>query len=143
MDNNGFTVPIEIRFADLDAYGHVNNATYLTFLKNARVKLFERCYNNFLGSALMFLVVRVECDFKRPIEMYDPLFITLTTEKLKHSSFIFNYLFHDGQNRIYAKARTVMACYDPKLGKPVAIPDEMREYFAQFTAVETCDMSIN
>jgi len=130
MENSGFTVPIDIRFADLDAYGHVNNATYLTYLENARVKLFDACYDNFLASKLMFLVVRVECDYKKPIEMYDTLFITLTTEKLKRSSFIFNYSFHDGKGVIYANAKTVMACYDPAAKKPVALPAEMKKFFA-------------
>ncbi len=129
MDESGFTIPIDIRFADLDAYGHVNNATYLTYLENARVKLFDECYENFLASKLMFLVVRVECDYKKPLEMYDKLYITITTEKLKRSSFIFNYHFHDGNGFTYAHAKTVMACYDPQLKKPVAIPTEMRTFF--------------
>ena len=129
MEISGFTIPIDIRFADLDAYGHVNNATYLTYLENARVKLFDECYENFLASKLMFLVVRVECDYKKPIEMYDTLYITIATEKLKRSSFIFNYRFHDGNGLIYANARTVMACYDPVIKKPVAIPAEMKIFF--------------
>jgi len=130
MDESGFTIPIDIRFADLDAYGHVNNATYLTYLENARVKLFDECYENFLASKLMFLVVRVECDYKKPIEMYDKLYLTITTEKLMRSSFIFNYSFHDGDGLVYANARTVMACYDPQLKKPVAIPPAMKDFFA-------------
>lgn len=130
MNETGFTIPIDIRFADLDAYGHVNNATYLTYLENARVKLFDECYDNFLASKLMFLVVRVECDYKKPIEMYNTLYITLSTEKLKRSSFIFNYSFHDGNGLVYANAKTVMACYDPVLEKPVAIPPDMKTFFA-------------
>ena len=35
-----YSTPIELRFSDLDAYGHVNSAIYLTYLETARVKLF-------------------------------------------------------------------------------------------------------
>ena len=127
MDASPFTTQIPIRFADLDAYGHVNNAVYLTYLEIARVKLFDEYCENFLANKLMFLVVRVECDFKRPIELNDPLHISVTTEKLKHSSFVLSYHFHDGNDLTYANAETVMVCFDPQLGKPVAIPSEMRE----------------
>ena len=47
-----FSIPIESRFSDLDAYGHVNNAVYFTYLETARVKLFsDYCRYDALGHA--------------------------------------------------------------------------------------------
>ena len=37
MSRAPFTHPIEVRFRDLDALGHVNNAVYLTYLESARI----------------------------------------------------------------------------------------------------------
>ncbi len=127
-----FSTLIDIRFADLDAYGHVNNATYFTYLEHARVKMFQEYFGAFLDSPLLFLVVRAECDYRRPITLYDSLQIILKVEQLRHSSFTFTYLLHDGGGREFATARTVMVGYDPQTKKPAALPVKMRETFTQF-----------
>lgn len=130
-DTFEYTTSIDIRFADLDAYGHVNNAIFFTYLEHARVKLFQHYFGAFLDSSLLFLVVRAECDYKAPITLQDPLLITLTVEQLRHTSFTFSYRLHDGRGREFATARTVMVGYDPQAKKPVALPVQIRETFAQ------------
>lgn len=129
MSGLQFTTPIEIRFSDLDAYGHVNNALFFTYLETARIKLFQQHFGAFLGSELMFLVVRAECDYRLPIEMNDPLQITIHIDQVRHSSFTFSYQIHNGDNKNFAIAKTVMVCYDPKIKKPVAIPPEIKTVF--------------
>lgn len=127
-----FTTPIEIRFSDLDAYGHVNNAMFFTYLETARVKLFQQHFGAFLNSDLMFLVVRAECDYRLPIELSDSLQITIHIEQLRHSSFEFSYQMHNGKGKIFAEAKTVMVSYDPKIKKPVAIPAGIKAVFLNF-----------
>jgi acyl-CoA thioester hydrolase len=124
-----FTTPIEIRFADLDAYGHVNNAVFFTYMETARIKLFQHYFGAFLDSDLMFLIVRAECNYLHPVEMNDPLLITIHINRVKHSSFDFSYQLHDGQGKIFAEAKTIMISYDPKLKKPVAIPEKIKTTF--------------
>lgn len=124
-----FTTPVEIRFSDLDVYGHVNNALYFTYLETARIKLWQQSFGAFLDSKLMFLIVRAECDYRLPIEMNDPLQITVSSNKVKYSSFDFSYRMHDGAGKVFAEAKTVMVCYDPKIKKPVAIPPEIKTVF--------------
>lgn len=126
-----FTTDIEIRFADIDAYGHVNNAIFFTYLETARIKLFQHYFGGFLDTSLTFLVVRAECDYRLPVTLNDQLQITIRIEQLRHSSFTFSYRLHNGEDKDYATAGTVMVCYDPVLSKPVAIPAEIREVFAQ------------
>ncbi len=125
-----YTTPIDIRFADLDAYGHVNNALYLTYLEQARIRLFQEHFGAFLDSGLMFLVVRAECDYHLPIAMNDPLRVTVMADQVRHTSFVFSYRLHDGGDRLYADAKTTMVCYDPKRRRPVAIPPEMKALFS-------------
>lgn len=130
-DTFEYTTSIDIRFADLDAYGHVNNAIFFTYLEHARVKLFQHYFGSFLDSSLLFLVVRAECDYKAPVTLQDSLLITLTVEQLRNTSFTFLYRLHDGNGREFATARTVMVGYDPQAEKPVALPVQIRETFAQ------------
>ena len=130
-ENFAYTTPIDIRFADLDAYGHVNNAIFFTYLEHARVKMFQEFFGAFLDSSLLFLVVRAECDYRLPITLNDHLLITLKVEQLRHSSFTFTYLLHDGRGREYANARTVMVGYDPQTKKPAALPAAIRQTFTR------------
>lgn len=129
MSEFEFTTPIEIRFSDLDAYGHVNNALFFTYLETARIKLFQKNFGAFLDSKLMFLVVRAECDYRLPIELNDPLQISVSTDQVRRSSFDFSYRMHNGSGKVFAEAKTVMVCYDPKSKKPVAIPPEIKAVF--------------
>ncbi|MCK5914329.1 MAG: acyl-CoA thioesterase, partial [Desulfuromusa sp.] len=64
-----------------------------------------------------------------PIEMNDSLQATVRTDRVRHSSFDFDYQLHDGNGTIFAEAKTVMVCYDPKIKKPVAIPPEIKTFF--------------
>ncbi len=120
---------IEVRFSDLDAYGHVNNAVFFTYLETARVKLFQERFSELMEKGLLFLVVEASCRYRRPIELDDRVLIDIATEEVGRSSFIFTYLVHNGSGKEFADARTVMVCFDQGRGKTVAIPPDFRAVF--------------
>jgi acyl-CoA thioester hydrolase len=117
---------IEVRFADLDAYGHVNNAVFFTYLETARVKLFRERFAELMQTGLFFLVVEASCRYRRAIELNDRVLIDISVENLGRSSFTLAYLLHNGEGREFAEARTVMVCFDQKRGKAIALPDDFR-----------------
>jgi acyl-CoA thioester hydrolase len=59
---------LEIRWRDLDAYGHVNHAVYLTYLEEARDEWLEGAVG---GAALHYVVARVEIDYRRELTLAD------------------------------------------------------------------------
>ena len=122
-----FSVPIELRFADLDAYGHVNNAIYFTFLETARTKLFHDKFIEFMDQALLFLVVKAECEYKLPIGLKDTLVVSLEMARVGNSSFDIDYELHNGNGKTFAKAKTVMVCYDGQAQKPIRIPESFKQ----------------
>jgi acyl-CoA thioester hydrolase len=61
---------IEIRWRDMDAYGHVNNAVYLTYLEEARDEWLERALGP-EGDAWDYVLARVEIDFRRELTQAD------------------------------------------------------------------------
>lgn len=122
-----FSVPIELRFADLDAYGHVNNAIYFTFLETARTKLFHDKFIEFMAQSLLFLVVKAECEYKLPIDLKDQVIVTLEMVRVGNSSFDIDYKLHNGSGKTFATAKTVMVCYDGKAQKPVRIPESFKQ----------------
>lgn len=120
-----FSAVIDVRFADLDAYNHVNNATYFTYLETARVKLFSDKFASFMESGLLFFVVRAECDYKKPINLNDTVFVSMRASRFGNSSFDMDYSIHDGKDGVYATAKTVMACFDSNLGRTVPVRKEI------------------
>jgi acyl-CoA thioester hydrolase len=60
-------VPIRIRWRDVDNYGHVNNAVYLTYLEEAR----DRWVRDTLGPDVNFVIVRVAIDYRRELSLDD------------------------------------------------------------------------
>jgi acyl-CoA thioester hydrolase len=118
-----FSTPIELRFCDLDAYGHVNSSVYFTYLETARVKLFHDFFREVSGHGIFTLVARAECDYKIPILLYDRVVVTCWIAKTGRSSFELEYQIHDDQGKTYATARTTMVCFDSINNKTVAIPE--------------------
>ena len=121
-----YSTSIELRFSDLDAYGHVNSALYFTYLETARVKLFHDFFREVSEQGIFTVVARAECDFKIPILLHDELIVTLWVAKTGRSSFDLEYRLHDSQERVYATARTTMVCFDSINNVTVPIPESLR-----------------
>jgi len=121
-----FSTRIEVRFADLDAYGHVNNAVFFTYLETARTKLFLEKFIDFLDRGLFFLVVKAECEYLKPIGLSDRVVVSMKVVRIGRSSFDIDYTVHDEGGTTFAAAKTVMVCYDGKSAKTVAMPEDFR-----------------
>ncbi|MGA1846103.1 acyl-CoA thioesterase [Deferribacter abyssi] len=118
-----FSTEIEVRFSDLDAYGHVNNAVFFTYLETARTKLFKDYFSKATAERLFFLVVKAECEYKIPINYSDKVVVSIGVESIGNTSFTFNYKIHNGEYKVFAVAKTVMVTFDANKNKPVRIPE--------------------
>lgn len=125
------TVPVEVRFGDLDAYGHVNNAKFITYLEVARTKLFMEGFSALMAAGINFLVARIECEYKKPLMLRPSVLVDVQAEKVGNTSFEFSYAVHDGNGEVYATARTVMVTFDSKAGRPVKVPETMKAALEQ------------
>jgi acyl-CoA thioester hydrolase len=68
-------VTIPIRWRDVDNYGHVNNAVYLTYLEEAR----DRWVQETLGPEVNFVIVRIAIDYRRELSLDDEA-VTVTCQ---------------------------------------------------------------
>ena len=61
--------PLQVRWGDLDAFGHVNNATYLTYIQEARVDftIYARARKSQAPILFDMVVARAEVDYVAPI----------------------------------------------------------------------------
>ncbi|GIF99229.1 thioesterase family protein [Catellatospora sp. NPDC049111] len=114
-----FTYHCALRWSDLDAYGHVNNARFLTLYEEARVAMMfvgarEAGVTSFEDG---IVVSRHEVDYLRPIDYGDPVRIELWIEDLKPSRFTVCYELFDG-DLLASRARSVLVPYDLDKQRP-------------------------
>ncbi len=123
-----YRVAVEVRFRDLDAYGHVNNAVLFSYLEAARVRfLGDRFSVKPQADDLVFLVKRAECEYEQPIPLLDRVFVELHVGELGSSSFRLSYDIRDDSGTRYARAETVMVAVSPRTGRPARLPWWLRQ----------------
>lgn len=125
MDKFPFSCPIQVRWRDLDAFGHVNNATFASYLEMARTDAWTALFGGRNALAIPFFVKRLEIDYRRPIGLEDEVRVWLRVGETRGASFTFEYVVEAG-GKIAAEAVTKLACVDKTTGKPVPIDPEVR-----------------
>ncbi len=132
--------PIQVRWGDMDALGHVNNAVYLTYLEQARVDYTRRELGLWDGAAgkLGLIMARVEIDFKLPLFAGDDVHVFTRSARLGRSSGVTEQLIaraKDDQLEIASRALITIVVYDYANNKPTPIPDEWRERIKAYEIV--------
>ena len=125
MDGYPFSCPIQVRWRDLDAFGHVNNATFASYLEMARTDAWTVLLGGRNALAIPFFVKRLEIDYRRPIGLEDKVRVWLRVGETRGASFTFEYVV-EAAGKTAAEAVTKLACVDKTTGKPVPIEAGVR-----------------
>ena len=127
-----YVVPYDVLFRDLDAFGHVNNAVYLTFFEWARTRLWFELTGGVNAHDISFIVARAECDFRAQIAM-EPIEILVRISELRTTSFDFVYeIRRTNDGELAATGRVVVVLYDWKTKTKVAIGEDLRRRVKEF-----------
>jgi acyl-CoA thioester hydrolase len=124
-----FKHPIEVRFRDIDAFHHVNNAVYLTYLEQARV-MYLRGIDLFDPSHTMILA-RNEVDYRKAVFLGDQLEVWTRVSKIGHKSLEFQYELH-ANDVLCASASSVHVWYDFESNQSQPVPLEVRDVLERF-----------
>ena len=125
MKGYPFSCQIQVRWRDLDAFGHVNNATFASYLETARTDVWTTLFGSRDALCIPFFVKRLEIKYKRPINLDDEVRVWLRVSETRGASFTFDYVVEAG-GEVAAEAVTLLACVDKKSGRPVPIDSEVR-----------------
>ena len=118
-----------VRFRDLDAMGHVNNAVFLTYIESARAAFLVD-----LGVAtgpvdMSIIVARIEIDFRAPVNFGEEVEVAVEARRFGEKSFDLGYVLHVS-GRVVAEAVSVLVGYDYERVETVSIPDAWKEKLA-------------
>jgi acyl-CoA thioester hydrolase len=124
-------ITLAVRWADMDAVGHVNNATYYTYFEQLRMSWYEH-----LGLAGAIarggqgpVVVHTRCDYRRAIRYPATLDLHLYPGRLGDTSFEAEYAIHDAADAgvLYAEGAAVSVWVDHDSDRAVALPAGIRQ----------------
>lgn len=124
-----------LRWSDLDAFGHVNNARFLTLFEEARVALM---FNGARAAGLTsfadgVVIYRHEVDYLRPVDYAvvtgsaPTVRIQMWVEQIRASRFVVVYELYD-RGTLASRGRSVCVPYDLATGRPRRLSEAEREF---------------
>jgi acyl-CoA thioester hydrolase len=124
----------EIRFSDIDAMGHVNNAVYLNYLEQARISFFRAILGRpWDWESSGIIVGRNAIDYLSPVRLNDNLIIRTYPVRIGAKSFTVHYdlvRILEGTEELCAKAESVLVCFDYHQQKTIEVPQIWRTYLS-------------
>jgi acyl-CoA thioester hydrolase len=129
-----FVFPCPLRWSDMDAYGHVNNVSFVRYLEDARVALLfegakEAGVTTFEGE---LVVVRHEIDYRRPLLFRpEPIIVETWVTGIRNSSCSLSYELRD-EDTTFATAQSVLAAYDAKADHARRLSADERTWLEKF-----------
>ncbi len=123
--------PIEIRWHDVDAYEHVNNAVYATYFEECRDEWVDRCLAG-VGDAWDYVLARVAIDFRRELRLEDDsVVVSCALERIGTSSITLRETIRTRDGELAAEAEAVLVARDRESGRSRPLRDDERAAFEQ------------
>jgi acyl-CoA thioester hydrolase len=136
---------VEVRFADTDAMGHVNNATYLTYCEIARVAYYEAVTGHGLplathGAAEGMILAEMRITYRSPSFYGETLSVETRVARVGRTSFAMEHRItapdsRHGRARLVAVADSVLVSYDYAAERPIPVPPDLHAAIEAFEGV--------
>ncbi len=124
-----------VRWDDIDAFGHVNNAKYLTYIQEARFQwsFYQYAAKNEKPTLVEMVVAKAEIDYLAPIyeggRFYD---VNLWVESIGNSSFVMGYEVVGDNAVVHAKVKSVQVAVSMETKKSRPLTEPEREFLTQY-----------
>lgn len=128
-----YVTDVRVRWSDLDAFGHVNNARTVTLLEEARVDwLFIEAARHGVNRLTRGIVVSsLSVDYRKPIPFGVPVSVAMRVTTLANASFTIGYTLHAG-GEVAATASTVLVPVDPATFRPRRLDPDERTFLSGY-----------
>ena len=119
---------LKTRWKDIDSFGHVNNAVFLTYIEDARIMYSKRW--NVTEKKRSLIVASIKIDYLRQIEHPSDLIVGQKLSRIGNSSFdIQSAIFLHNDPKPAANSVVSCVCFDYEQGKSVPVYDEIKADF--------------
>jgi acyl-CoA thioester hydrolase len=119
---------LDVRWGDMDAFNHVNNATFLSYLEEARLRWLHALPGPWLDDSTVPLLAVANVNYRRPIEWPATLAIELYADRIGSSSLTFGHRIVAAEDDalLYSDGHAVMVWIDRRSGKASTLPVAVR-----------------
>jgi len=120
---------LQVRFRDIDAFGHVNNAVFFSYVEQARIRyLLDVLLPDEPFDRLPLILARVELDFRFPIFFGDEVTVETRVDRIGRSSVGMSHRMTAGAGgRLVGDVHTVLVTYDYEASAPIPVPADWRD----------------
>lgn len=127
MSQKIFETPLHVRWKDLDAFNHVNNSKYLSYLEEARLIWMTSFTSLSLDDPSHPVMVASQLNYKMPIEWPNNVTVELYADKIGNSSVTIGHRIvkTDDRSVLYCDGSIVAVWVSKEDGKPVPLPAEV------------------
>ena len=121
-------VPLSVRWRDLDAFNHVNNSKFLSYLEEARLRWMIHLPGEWIDENVAPVVASANVNYRRPIEWPNEIVVELFVERLGNTSLTIGHrIVHaDDASILYADGNVVMVWIDKARGQASPLPEAVR-----------------
>jgi acyl-CoA thioester hydrolase len=123
------TFPLQVRFSDVDVYGHVNNVKYFEYFQEARIDYLRRIWKAIPGDVprVPLVIAQTDVDYRHPILFrLEPYVVHSWVSRVGSSSFVVESEIREGE-RLMSRARVVLVTFDRETQKAAPAPAAYRE----------------
>ncbi len=121
-------VPVTVRWGDLDAFGHVNNAAFLVYVQEARIVWLSQLGHRLRDEQKMPVVAAASLNFRRQLGWPGRVVVELSIARVGGSSLTIAHrvVAEDDAQCVHADGEAVMVWIDPASGRSIPLPDAVR-----------------
>lgn len=119
-------IPISVRWRDMDSMGHVNNAKYVSYLEEARVRWILDIPGVSMTDRIAPVVAANNINYRRPLAWPNDILVELYVDRLGTSSVTIGHRIVDQDGVLYCDGNVVVVWMDTHTGKSAPLPDAVR-----------------
>jgi acyl-CoA thioester hydrolase len=122
-----FRMPIALRWRDLDAFNHVNNSNFMTYLEEARIRWFESLDEEWVTDTMAPLLAAVQMNYRVPIPYPAEVVVELFADRVGNSSVTIGHAIASADGTtLHADGHVVMVWVERASGRPTPLPAAVR-----------------
>ena len=120
-------IEMDVRWGDMDAFNHVNNASYLRYIEEARVLWFKEICPDWANPDCAPILAAAQMNYRRPIGWPERLRIVMSAERIGGKSLTLGHRIESATQAgvLYADGNTVLVWVD-RSGASMALPEFVR-----------------
>ena len=125
---------LQVRFRDIDAFGHVNNAVFFSYVELARIRyLIDTLEPDQPFERLPLILARIELDYRSPILFGEEVDVATRVDRIGRTSFSMSHrMTITSDQRLVGDVQSILVTYDYASARPMPVPDDWRRLLGRY-----------